>query len=264
MSEIEIKLNCYKFKEEHTFKKSIKTKIKEIKEDLSKRIEVDLDTIKFLFSSQNLEDNRTLEDYNIQNGNTIFYYYKKRKVQKKREKIPENNINDNNINNIDKNISNNTANDAKENNENSIIEEFGEKVGDYNLKSMSSIIKILTYNNLNIMSQILSNLKEKYYEDFENISRKKIEFTNYLKTPITKDDIETYKQNYIKAKSLLGDQGQNGKFEILITDGEEEYIKSWRKKGLKEATIILEYVKNKFDRQNTDDNLSRKLSEKFN
>ena len=157
MSEIEIKLNCYKFKEEHTFKKNIKTKIKEIKEDLSKRIEVDLDTIKFLFSSQNLEDNRTLEDYNIQNGNTIFYYYKKRKVQKKREKIPENNINDNNINNIDKNISNNTANDAKENNENSIIEEFGEKVGDYNLKSMSSIIKILTYNkNLDIMSQILS------------------------------------------------------------------------------------------------------------
>jgi len=271
MTELEIKLNCYKYKEEYKFKlKSVKTTIRQVKEELRNIIRVDLDNIKFLFSSQNLEDDKTLEDYNIQNGNTIFYYYKKPKAQKTKNKIPDKKpeINDNNINNNlnnDDNISLDNLNKKdKETNENSQLEEIGEEVDKYNLKIYSSIIKILTFKHLEKMEQILKNLKEKNYTDFQNIYKNKIKFTEYLKTPITKDDVKNYRQYYVKAKNLLDEQGPNGKFEILITDEEEEYIKSWKKKGLEETTIILEYVKNKFDKIKTDGNLRDKLSEKFN
>ena len=270
MTELEIKLNCYKYKEEYKFKlKSVKTTIRQVKEELRNIIRVDLDNIKFLFSSQNLEDDKTLEDYNIQNGNTIFYYYKKPKAQKTKNKIPDKKpeINDNinnNLNNDDNIISDNPNKKDNETNENSQLEEIGEEVDKYNLKIYSSIIKILTYKDSNKMEQILKNLKEKNYTDFQNIYKNKIKFTEYLKTPITKDDVKNYRQYYVKAKNLLDEQGPNGKFEILITDGEEEYIKSWKKKGLEETTIILEYVKNKFDKQKTDGNLRDKLSEKFN
>ena len=226
---MEIKLYCYKYREEHKFTLESKNlEIKELKKRLQEEINVNINDINFLFGSQNLDNEKTLEDYNIQNGSTIFYQYKKPKAIKFDQKKKETNINnkDDNIN-IDKNKNNNINNKNTEikNDENKNRETPDlSAIGNFNLKVYSSIIKLLTYKNEDNMEIILKNLKEQYKNDFKEISTNKNTFIELLKKPITKNDIEVYKKYYHKAKNLLEKPGNHEQFEILITDSEEEYI----------------------------------------
>ncbi len=63
----------------------------------------------------------------------------------------------------------------------------------------------------------------------------------------------------MKAHNLIkkpaDDKKEEEKFDIYLTDTEELYFNYWESRGLEKETIILEYVKNKFDKEKTDKNL---------
>ena len=104
-------------------------------------------------------------------------------------------------------------------------------------------------------------MKDNNNKIYEEICENKDTFIKLLKNDIKKDDIEIYKQYISVAKNLI-EKPENDKFNINITNSEEEYIKTWERRGLEKETIILEYVKNKFDEEKTNDYLMKKLSEK--
>ena len=236
--------------------------IKEIKEDLGKKIGIRIENIKLLYSSEELKNEKTLKDYDIHNGTTIFTLIKDYKNIKNVSQLKENY---NNYNNNDNNIINDENNKTDNNIDDSNKKEESTKftLDNINLKIYSSIIKILTFENSDsdYINLILNNLKENHNKIYKEICENKDTFIKLLKNDIKKDDIEIYKQYISVAKNLIEKQ-ENDKFNINITNSEEEYIKTWERRGLEKETIILEYVKNKFDEEKTNDYLMKKLSEK--
>jgi len=226
--------------------------IKEIKEDLGRKIGIRIENIKLLYSSEELKNEKTLKDYDIHNGTTIFTLIKDYKKIKNISQLKENYNNDEN-NKTDNNIDDSNK---KEESTKVILDNI-------NLKIYSSIIKILTYENSEkkYINLILNNLKDNHNKIYKEICENKDTFIKLLKNDIKKDDIEIYKQYISVAKNLIEKQ-ENDKFNINITNSEEEYIKTWERRGLEKETIILEYVKNKFDEEKTNDYLMKKLSEK--
>ena len=221
--------------------------IKEIKEDLGKKIGIRIENIKLLYSSEELKNEKTLKDYDIHNGTTIFTLIKDYKK-----------IKNNNIINEENNKTDNNIDDSNKKEESTKF-----TLDNINLKIYSSIIKILTYENSDkkYINLILDNLKKNHNKIYKEICENKDTFIKLLKNDIKKDDIEIYKQYISVAKNLIEKQ-ENDKFNINITNSEEEYIKTWERRGLEKETIILEYVKNKFDEEKTNDYLMKKLSEK--
>ena len=242
-----MKIKFFSYKEKQIILEVAKnTQIKEIREILGQKIHIDYKDIKLLFCSQDLSDNQTLEYYNIQDGSTIFYYNKKAKSSKNKTK------------NSDKYNKDDKGDEIiKPKEELDILQEDKET-----LKIYSSLIKILTYqkeDNMKIMKLILDNLKNSYKEDSEIITKYRDIFLNFLKEPINQEDIDVYKNNYLKAHNLIkkpaDDKKEEEKFDIYLTDTEELYFNYWESRGLEKETIILEYVKNKFDKEKTDKNL---------
>ena len=270
MEEVELKIKSQQLKTYYKIKiENVYKTIKDIKEELGKQIKVGVEDIELIFCTQTLKNDKMLKEYEIQNGVTIFSIFKEPKNIKT---VPQLVVNTNKRNtkkkNDDNNINNeNNNNDNKDNIEDSPNIEFD----NINLKIYSSIIKILAYknddNNENaedIMKLIMKNLKEKYDMIYQEIRAHKEYFIKLLKKDIKKEDIEIYKQNIIIAKNLIEKQKEENddKFDINITNSEREYIMTWERKGLEKETIILEYVKNKFDEDKTNKSLMKILSEK--
>ena len=253
---MKVRLVSYKCKEQ-IFDVENTTKIKELKEKLKNELKVDIEDIKLLYASQNLEDNQTLEYYKIKNDTTIFYFNKNAGKAKSKQQNMESSIN----------------NDNNNNNQEPEIAQLPENVIKI-LNLYSSIVKILTYNEYKnidinshihptIMDKIIYNLRDKYPYDFKTIGDNKDHFLKKLKEDITSQDIQIYKLNYDKAQSLIENYKQkieDDLIEIIITNTEEQYFNYWENKGLEKATIILEYVKNKFDVKKTNQELYKILN----
>ena len=86
--------------------------IKEIKEDIGKKIGIKIENIQLLYSSNDLKNEKTLKDYDIQNGATIFPLIKNYKKIKTVSQLKEN---FNNYNNSDNNIINEENNKTDNN-----------------------------------------------------------------------------------------------------------------------------------------------------
>ena len=103
---------------------------------------------------------------------------------------------------------------------------------------------------------------------FNQIKGSKDNFESLLKYPITNDDIHFYKENYDKVfdlKKVIYDynnnnnniSNNNNKKIIILEEEDDKFIKSWifkskqLKKGLDKETVILEYIKNKFNQEKT-------------
>lgn len=254
-------LTCYKDKKNIPIVFNPDITIAEIKEQLKQILEeraenkYTFNEINLLYSSQILDDKKTLGSYNIPNNSMIFYYYKKKKSRGKKVGSTTNSINNNDNNKVDninkKKISNN-------NDENDL------------LISYSSIMKILVYYDPSNMGKILKYLEQNKKEVFNLIKENKDSFENLLKLPISNDDIHFYKKNYeavLDLKNAISDKknneknNENNKEKIVLNEEDSKFIKTWIfkskkfKKQLDKETIILEYIKNKFNQDETSNRL---------
>ena len=258
-------LSCYKDKTNFPFEVTPETTVGEIKAKLKQLLEQKAENkytyneINFLYSSQILDDNKNLSSYNIPNNNIIFYYYTKKKA--KGNKADTTNKANNIINKIDSNDSiviDNNINQKNGENNNEINE---------SLNIYSSIIKILTYYNPSNMRVILDYLNKNNENLFKDIVKSRDSFEDLLKLPISNDDIHFYKENYDKVLDLKKainnhnnneiNNGNNNKEIIIINEEDDKFIRSCifkskkYKKKLDKETIILEYIKNKFNKEKT-------------
>lgn len=249
-----VTLSCYKDKINIQLEVTSDSTIEELKGLLTSELEKKFDNkysfseIKLLYSSEILEDKKILSNYNIHGGSIIFFYYKKKKAKNKGKKEDSSNKTNNNI--LDKN---DDGNKPKGNNN----EETKE-----NLSIYSSIIKILAYNNPSNIKNILQYLYDKKQNIFNEIQRNRESFSNLLKMAIDDGDISFYKNNYdivFELKKVIGQNNeiqdsQNDKYRIVLNEEDEKFINLWTyksKKRIEKETIILEYVKNKFDQNKT-------------
>ena len=255
-------LSCYKDKINIPKEFKPETTIGEIKEQLKQILEERADykytfnEINLLYSSQILDDKKTLSSYNIQNNSMIFYYYKKKKSKGKKVDSSTNSINNINDNNKVDNI--NKKKGSNNNDEN------------YLLTTYSSIMKILVYYDPSNMGKILKYLEQNKKEVFKLIKENRENFESLLKYPINNDDIHFYKENYEKVldlKNAISDKNnnennnENNKEKIILNEEDNNFIKTWIfkskkfKKQLDKETIILEYIKNKFNQNETSNKL---------
>ena len=260
-----VTLSNYKDKKNYKFEVKPETTAKELKYKLKKHLEEIAQykytyyEINLLYSSQILEENKTLSNYNIQNNNTIFYYYKKKKA--KGNKADNTNKINNNLKKLDSNENINIDDNLDKKN--------GEKNDEINdlLSIYSSIIKILTYYTPSNMKKILEYLHKNNEKLFKEIIKSRESFESLLKMAISNDDIHFYKENYDKVlelKKAINNNNNNeinnkndNKEKIILNEEDDKFIRSWIfkskkfKKELDKETIILEYIKNKFNKEKT-------------
>lgn len=265
---MKVSLVCYKDKINIPLEVKSDTTIEELKGLLTKEMEKNTNykysfyEIKLLFSSEILEDKKMLSNYNIQSGSTMFFYYKKKKAKNKGKKEEISNNQNNNIQ-IDKVDGENEQKGNKKENSKE------------NLSTYSAIIKILSYDNSDNITTILRYLKNEKSTIFAEIQRNKENFKNLLKMVIDDGDISFYINNYdivIELKRVIranngeineNQDSKNDKYRILLGEEDEKFINLWiykSKKRLDKETIILEYVKNKFDQNKTSMRLMEILS----
>ena len=173
------------------------------------------------------------------------------------------NINDNpffnNINNlIQINNDNNSFINKNYNNNNNKGNKKKEKKKSHEKKNISKelkkygiLIKILTFKDPNKMNIILNNLKTNNESLLELIKKKKNDFIELLKKPITKDDMDYFKSHYQEAKNLLNpkeSKEKEGKLEVLLTKEESDDLKKLQNLGNFNMEDIVEaYIINKKD-----------------
>jgi len=228
--------------------------VEQLKIKLEKEIGDYATEIKILYSSQILDDKKTLSSYGIQDNTTIFFFYKKKKNTKTKLKKGESS------GSINKDNNNNGGNGGSSN---STIINIGKAISSSTtdksdqkpISVYSSIMKILTYKDPNDMRKIIDFLRKKHPEIINEISDNKISFLNFFGLPIKKDDIETYKENYEKVREIIDaiDGEENDKkFKIFLTEDEDKYINLWKRRGVDREKTILEFVNNKFNTDKTD------------
>ena len=179
------------------------------------------------------------QNYASQISNLINLGYEKEKAEKAIEQtegdinkaidilIKEKKDNKNNNNKIINNI-------EKPNEEINLIKELNNEINiPKELKSYGIYMKILTCKDENIMNIILNNIKENNPALLNQLIYYEKEFVKYLSTPITREDLDFYLDNYQTARSLLGahKKEENGKFDIILTRSESEIINNLKKIG---------------------------------
>ena len=101
------------------------------------------------------------------------------------------------------------------------------------------------------MNIILNNLKTNNESLLELIKKKKNDFIELLKKPITKDDMDYFKSHYQEAKNLLNpkeSKEKEGKLEVLLTKEESDDLKKLQNLGNFNMEDIVEaYIINKKD-----------------
>ena len=268
-------LSCYKDKTNIPIEVKPESTAEEIKIKLKQLLEEKAEykytyyEINLLYSSQILDDKKNLSSYNIQNNNRIFYYYKRKKAKGINATNKTNNSIIKQIDSIDSINIDDKMNQKEGENNNEINE---------SLSIYSSIIKILTYYEPSYMKIILDYLSGNNTKLFDQIKHDRDNFASLLKMAITNDDIQFYKENYDKVLVLKkaikehnnnnnnnnnnisnnnNNISNNNKEIIILNEEDDKFIRSWilksnqLKKGLDKETIILEYIKNKFNKEKT-------------
>ena len=258
-------LSCYKDKTNIPIEVKPESTAEEIKIKLKQLLEEKAEykytyyEINLLYSSQILDDKKNLSSYNIQNNNRIFYYYKRKKAKGINATNKTNNSIIKQIDSIDSINIDDKMNQKEGENNNEINE---------SLSIYSSIIKILTYYEPSYMKIILDYLSGNNKKLFDQIKNDRENFASLLKMAITNDDIQFYKENYDKVLVLKkaikehnnnnnNNISNNNKEIIILNEEDDKFIRSWiskskqLKKGLDKETIILEYIKNKFNKEKT-------------
>jgi hypothetical protein len=239
---------------------SNKITVKDLKNEFKKKTGIDSNNIDFILNGSELDNEKTLESYEIDENSIIIYLSKNNlnnnqnqlnntelEIEKEEKKInsnnninQESNLNIKNENKDDDNILNEQNNENNENDENKInLPKELRKIGIF--------MKILTYKEPDKMNTILNNIKNTNRSLLERIKEKKDIFIEFLQKPITKEDLDYFKQNYQDAKSLLdiGDiKNKEGKIEIFLTQEETDDIQKLKSIGFSLEDSIEAYVIN--------------------
>ena len=222
---------------------SDKITVKQLKNEFQMQTGID-SNIDLIIKGNKLDDEKTLESYKIDENSIIIYVIKNNDNNNQSQlnnadleiEKEENNINTNNNNNQESNLK--ILNE--QNNEN--IQNLPKE-----LIKIGIFMKILTYKEPDKMYIILNNLKATNRSLLGRIKEIKDEFTEFLKKPITKDDLEYFKQNYQDAKNLLDTtdtKNKEGKIEIFLTQQETDDIQKLKSIGFSLEDSIEAYVIN--------------------
>lgn len=233
---------------------SDKITVKELKNEFQKKTGIETNNIDFITNGNELIDENTLDFYKIDENSTIIYIKKNNdnnnqsqlnnaelEIEKEEKKVDSNN-------NINQEINLNIKNES--NNDNKILDEQNNENNKNlpkELKKIGIFMKILTYKEPFKMNVILNNLKSTNRSLLERIKEKKDEFSEFLQKPITKEDLDYFKQNYQDAKNLLeigDDKDREGKIEIFLTQEETDDIQKLKSIGFSLEDSIEAYVKN--------------------
>ena len=221
---------------------SDKIPVKQLKNEFQKQTGIDSNNIDLIINGNELEDGKTLESYKIDKNSIIFYVIKNNDNNNQRQlnnaeiEKEENNINTNNNNNQENNLK--ILNEQNNENIKNLPKEL-QKIGIF--------MKILTYKEPDKMYIILNNLKTTNRSLLGRIKEKKDEFAEFLKKPITKEDLEYFKHNYQDAKNLLDTtdtKSKEGKIEIFLTQEETDDIQKLKSIGFSLEDSIEAYVIN--------------------
>ena len=236
---------------------SDKITVKELKIEFQKKTGIDNNNIDFIINGNELINEKTLENYKIKEKSTIIYI-KKNNDNNKQSQINNTELEigkeEKNINSINSNNNINQENTLNIENENKDDDKILDEQNNENknhlpkeLKRIGIFMKILTYKEPNKMYTILNNLKSNNRALLERIKEKKDEFTEFLQKPITKEDLDIFKQNYQDAKNLLDisdAKNKEGKIEIFLTQEETDDIQKLKSLGFSLEDSIEAYVIN--------------------
>lgn len=233
---------------------STKITVKQLKDEYQNKTGINSNNVDFMYNGNKLIDENSLETYNIDDKSTLISLKKHNEDinknqsnkaelanEKKEKSINSNIINGNNKgNNQESDLNNQNDNkDKEEDSENKIILPK-------ELKKIGILMKILTYKEPDRMNIILNNIKTTNKSLLERIKAKKDMFYEFLQKPITKDELDIFRQNYQDAKNLLDindNKKREGKIEIFLTQEETDDIKKIRSIGFDLEDTIEAYVK---------------------
>ena len=252
---------------------SLKNIIKDLKLEIQKKFGLELNKIKLLYNGKFLSDSNTLESYQIKEDSKIIFLGKieGNNITTKKEKEKEKSIIPNfkekkqnftaQLNNLIKlgyekekaeivieqvegdinkaieilikDKKDNKSESEKSNNNINIKNRKEEINLPKELKNYGIYIKILTCKDENKMNIILKNIKENNPALLNQFIYYEKEFVKYLSSPITREDLDFYLNNYQNARSLLDVQNKNKNrgFEIILTKRESEIINNLKKLG---------------------------------
>ena len=252
---------------------SSKNIIKDIKLEIQKKFGLELNKIKLLYNGKFLSDSNTLESYQIKEDSKIIFLGKieGNNITTKKEKEKEKSIIPNfkekkqnftaQLNNliklgyekekaeiviervegdINKAIEilikdkKDNKSDSEKSNSSINIKNQKEEINlPKELKNYGIYMKILTCKDENKMNIILKNIKENNPALLKQFIYYEKEFVKYLSSPITREDLNFYLNNYQNARSLLGVQNKdkNKGLEIILTKKESEIINNLKKLG---------------------------------
>ena len=236
--------------------------VKEFKILFKNKYGLNLDDLKLIYNGKFLQNNKTLECYNIKDKSKLITSGKfKTSINKSNSQLilseekndssflfqssnslhpisETNNNNNEEINNSfsGNNLKNSKSGDINENKSNLPNE----------LKNIAIYMKIMTLKEENKMNEILNNLKENNPALLNQIIENKDEFMKYLSKPITSDNLENFKNNISSLRELLSKSSEDKKekIKICLTQKDTEDINKLKKKGYQFDDIIYAYLIN--------------------
>ena len=236
--------------------------VKEFKILFKNKYGLNLDDLKLIYNGKFLQNNKTLECYNIKDKSKLITSGKfKTSINKSNSQLilseekndssflfqssnslhpisETNNNNNEEINNSfsGNNLKNSKSADINENKSNLPNE----------LKNIAIYMKIMTLKEENKMNEILNNLKENNPALLNQIIENKDEFMKYLSKPITSDNLENFKNNISSLRELLNKSSEDKKekIKICLTQKDTEDINKLKKKGYQFDDIIYAYLIN--------------------
>ena len=241
--------------------------VKEFKILFKNKYGLNLDDLKLIYNGKFLQNNKTLEFYNIKDKSKLITSGKFRtSINKSNSQlILSEEKNDSSFlfqsSNSLNPISEITISETNNNNNEEINNSFSgnnlknSKSADINenksnlpneLKNIAIYMKIMTLKEENKMNEILNNLKENNPALLNQIIENKDEFMKYLSKPITSDNLENFKNNISSLRELLSKSSEDKKekIKICLTQKETEDINKLKKKGYQFDDIIYAYLIN--------------------
>lgn len=205
--------------------------IKDLKNEIQKVYGFDSNLIKLLHNGEILEDSKTLQSYNIKDGNVIIMINikikEKANVSNPSSQISPSNKKNEEVKPKEQKISQNQQN---------------QNLGSYNNSNLNpelvknaSIIKILCHNNPNKIFSILNNLKLKSPNLLNKIMQHEQEFKNLLISPINQQDITAFR-NFQQRR-------RESNKKIKLTKEESEAVKRLKELGnFSHAEVIQAFI----------------------
>ena len=236
--------------------------VKEFKILFKNKYGLNLDDLKLIYNGKFLQNNKTLECYNIKDKSKLITSGKfKTSINKSNSQLilseekndssflfqssnslnPISETNNNNNEEINNSFSGNNLKNSK----NADINENKSNLPN-ELKNIAIYMKIMTLKEENKMNEILNNLKENNPALLNQIIENKDEFMKYLSKPITSDNLENFKNNISSLRELLSKSSEDKKekIKICLTQKDTEDINKLKKKGYQFDDIIYAYLIN--------------------